>query len=72
MRLGPEALPHLLKWVSHENLAVRYVAAYSLEQLTSIKAEIVWFDRKDAEQRRERAIARWGSWWETRDRNEVR
>jgi hypothetical protein len=68
IRLGPDAVPHLFKWVMHENLAVRYVAAYSLEQITGVPSHIFWFDREDAEHHREQAIARWRGWWETEAR----
>ena len=49
----------------HDNLAVRYVAASSLEQITGIQAGFGWFAREDPEHRREQAIARWASWWES-------
>jgi hypothetical protein len=71
IRLGPEAVPFLLRWVMHDNLAVRYVAAYSLEQITGIQAGFGWFAREDPEHRREQAVARWAAWWESGDRDEV-
>jgi hypothetical protein len=63
---GVEAVPHLLKWVMHDELAIRYVAAYSLEQLTGIQGEFGWFDKDDVRHGREAAIARWKQWWDSR------
>ena len=60
---GVNAVPHLFKWVMHDNLAMRYIAAYSLEQITGIRCNIIWFDQKDASQQRENAVARWQQWW---------
>jgi hypothetical protein len=60
---GVNAVPHLFKWVMHDNLAIRYIAAYSLEQITGIRCNFIWFDQKDADQQREIAVARWQQWW---------
>ncbi len=63
---GADAVPHLFKWVMHDNLAIRYVAAYSLEQITGIESNIFWFDKEDAGHNREAAITRWRQWWDSR------
>ena len=32
--IGPDAVPELLKWLEHEQMHIRYIADYSLEQIT--------------------------------------
>jgi hypothetical protein len=64
IKRGADAVPGLFKWVLHENLAIRYIAAYSLEQITGIASGIFWFDAEDQERHRETAIRAWKYWWE--------
>jgi len=62
--LGPEAVPLLFEWVMHENLAIRYVAVYSLQKITGISGSIGYFDTQDKGASREKAIRLWRKWWE--------
>ncbi len=67
--LGPDAVPHLLHWVLNDNLALRYVAIYALEQITREKPYLPYFDQADHEEDRDRAIEVWRGWheaWEQR------
>jgi hypothetical protein len=38
IELGTEAIPYLAPYVRNENLAIRYVAIYALEQITGEKS----------------------------------
>src|SRR5262249_44671623 len=42
--LGSGAVPDLLPWVHHENAALRYVAMFALETITSEHPRISYFD----------------------------
>ena len=59
IKCGPDAVPYLFKWVMHDNLAIRYIAAYSLEQITGMASGIYWFDQEDKDRHREGAIRAW-------------
>jgi hypothetical protein len=61
--LGPDAVPHLFTWVMHGDLPIRYIAIYSLEQISGLKPYIPYFDRDDPRRHRDRAIATWREWW---------
>ena len=61
---GKNAVPHLFKWVMNDNLSVRYIAIYSLQQITGLEPFTPYFDQEDAENNREKAIAIWKEWWE--------
>jgi hypothetical protein len=67
--LGPDAVPHLLKWVVHDNPALRYVAIYALEQITGEKPYLPYFDQDDHGGYRNRAIEVWTRWYEARERS---
>jgi hypothetical protein len=64
---GPEAVPHLLKWAMNDNRAIRYIAVYSLEQITGVKSKVGYFQSRNADHRWERAIDAWKRWWEDQD-----
>jgi hypothetical protein len=66
IKMGPDAVPHLLPWVMHDNPGLRYVAVYSLEQITGEKPYLPYFDQTDLEENRPRAIKVWKTWYETR------
>jgi hypothetical protein len=57
IRLGSDAVPHLLPWVHHENAALRYVAIFTLEQITGERPQLGYFDSDRAQQ--DAAIASW-------------
>ena len=61
---GDEAVPHLFKWVMNENLAVRYIAIYSLQQITGLSPYTPYFDKEDRTGNRQKAIKIWKEWWE--------
>jgi hypothetical protein len=63
---GREAVPYLYRWVMTDNLAVRYVAVYSLERITGIQPGILTFDKEDQAGRREAAIRAWKAWLSAR------
>jgi hypothetical protein len=50
---GPCAVPALVKWVQHENRAVRYIAIHSLQEITRVHPEISTAAQRD------QAIKRW-------------
>jgi hypothetical protein len=62
--MGAEAVPHLLPWVMSDDLAARYVALYTLEQITGEKPYVPYFDQADEEGNREKAIAAWQAWYD--------
>jgi hypothetical protein len=64
--LGPDIVPDLLPWVMNGNPALRYVALYSLEQITGEKPYAPYFDQADFEGNRSRAIQVWRGWYEAR------
>jgi len=64
--LGPNAVPHLLPWVMNDNPALRYVAIYTLEQITREKPYVPYFDQADHGENRTRAIEVWRRWHEAR------
>jgi hypothetical protein len=66
--LGPDAVPDLLNWVMNENPALRYVAAYALEQLTGEKPYLPYFAQADDERHRAKAVDVWRKWHEARKR----
>ncbi|HUT46923.1 MAG TPA: HEAT repeat domain-containing protein [Sedimentisphaerales bacterium] len=67
--LGPDAVPHLLPIVMNDNPALRYVAIYTLEQITGEKPYLPYFDQTDHEENRTRAIEVWRRWYEERKKS---
>ena len=62
--LGREAVPCLFKWVMHDDPAIRYIAIYSLQEITGLKPYVPYFDSgKDSKNYRKRAITVWEDWW---------
>ena len=70
MALGSDAVPHLLPHVMNDNLALRYVAIYTLEQITGEKPYLPYFDQADHGKNRPRAIEVWRRWYEARIKSE--
>lgn len=66
--LGPEAVPALLEWADQASLALRYVALYSLEQITGERPHVSYFDADDKEGSRHKAISTWRKWYQDRKR----
>lgn len=64
--LGADAVPALLSWAANDDLALRYVAAYALEQITGETPYVPHFDRTDAEAHRRKALDVWRRWYEAR------
>lgn len=60
--LGADAVPHLLPWVHHANAAVRYVAVFTLGQITGEHPQLGHFDDDRAQQ--DAAIAVWQRWYD--------
>jgi len=61
---GKEAVPHLFKWVRSDNIAVRYIATYSLEEITGISPEVYYLQKEDRAGNWEKAIRVWEAWLE--------
>lgn len=61
---GKEAVPCLFKWVMNDSLFIRYIAIYSLQQLTGLSPFIPYFDQEDMDGNRQKAIKIWSDWWE--------
>ncbi|HEV8061611.1 MAG TPA: DUF4190 domain-containing protein [Gemmataceae bacterium] len=57
--IGKPAVPHLFRWVLHDDLHVRYVAVRSLEEITG-KKKMSWGSYFD----REEAIQTWQEWYD--------
>src|SRR5262249_3182122 len=68
--LGPDAVPHLLPYVMNDNLALRYVAIYTLEQITGEKPYLPYFDQADHRESCSHAIEVWRRWYEARIKND--
>jgi hypothetical protein len=66
IELGPDAVPYLLPYVMNDNRALRYVAIYTLEQLTGEKPYLPYFDQADHEENSTHAIEIWRRWYEAR------
>ena len=66
--IGPEAVPFLLEQATHENLALRYVALFALEQITGETPHVPYFARDDSEGHLANAIAVWRAWYDARDK----
>ena len=64
--LGPDAIPHLLPHVMNNNLALRYVAIYTLEKITKEKPCLSYFDQTDQDGQRAEAIEVWRRWYESK------
>ena len=60
--LGKDAVPYLFEWVMSENLPVRYIAVYSLQEITGLKPHIAHFDQEDNDNTRGKAIQTWKLW----------
>lgn len=58
-----EAVPGIAKWVMDEQLYIRYIAVYALQQITGLSPYIAYFDKKDKEGNRQKAIETWMAWW---------
>ena len=57
---GRQAVPYLFTWVMNENLALRYVALYALQQITGKKPYVSYFKKGSEECLR--AIEVWRKW----------
>ncbi|MCP2729075.1 hypothetical protein NJ959_11465 [Symplocastrum sp. BBK-W-15] len=66
--LGADAVPYLLPRVMDENLPLRYVAIYALEQITGEKFRASYFDRDDREGYRAKSIEIWQGWYESQQK----
>ena len=64
VRLGAGAVPALLRWVMNDQLALRYVAAHALEQITGVRGGLSHFDPDTAGTERARAAAAWQAWYD--------
>jgi hypothetical protein len=62
--LGPDAVPPLLAWVESEEVALRYVAIYALQQITGEQPYLLYFKQGDIEGNQVRAIDVWQKWYE--------
>lgn len=62
--IGNDAVPCLFKWVMNDNLFIRYIALYSLEQITGISSGVAYFDKEDLPGNRQKAIKTYDEWWE--------
>ena len=65
IELGRDAVPYLLPWIMNENPALRYVAIYSLQQITGQNPYLAYFDQTNQTNDRARAIEVWRNWYET-------
>ena len=61
---GPEAVPHLFPWARSDQLYIRYIALYSLEQITGKKPHVSYFATDPQNSQLEQAIETWRKWWE--------
>lgn len=66
IELGPDAAPELIRWAMAENLALRYVAVFALQEITGVKPHLAHFDKEDKEGHRRKAIAEWVKWSQQR------
>ncbi len=63
--LGKPAVPHLFKWVMHNDLHVRYVAQYALKHITGIEIQrLGHFVMEDPEGQRQKTIRMWQEWYD--------
>jgi len=63
INLGICAIPFLIPFVTDENIAIRYVAIFALEQITGEKASVPYFNREIASTKVGHAIQRWLTWY---------
>jgi hypothetical protein len=64
IELGPQSVPYLTKWVRSDNVGVRYIAIYSLEEITNIRPLIYHMRPSKNWRDEEGAIQEWMNWWE--------
>ena len=64
--LGPPAIPSLLRWARNEQLALRYVAVFALEQITGEESHIPSFAPGHASVNLDHALSAWWRWYESR------
>ncbi len=63
--MGKPAVPHLLKWVTHDDIQVRAAAVYALEKITGKNfLPLGTFAHKDPEHLREKTIRMWQEWYD--------
>lgn len=60
---GELSVPSLFRWVMADNVAIRYIAIFSLESITGLQYEGSYFDEDTSGSERNRNISRWRSWW---------
>lgn len=65
---GNDAVPYLFNWVMSDNLAVQFIAVYSLQQITGLSPYISHFDKVDSTGNKEAAITIWRKWWEKQNK----
>lgn len=63
--LGQSAIPDLFSWVMNQNLALRYVALYALQQISGETPSVPYF-KPDATEECSRAIEVWQKWYKAR------
>ena len=66
---GTEAVPYLFRWLKIDNLPVRYIAIYSLQQITGVTPDTPIFASEEAEKDSkdiEEAIVVWQEWYDNR------
>jgi hypothetical protein len=63
--MGREAVPELLKWVQAPEWHVRYIAIYSLQEITGLEPYTPYFDDEDREKNRPKAIVVWKDWYDS-------
>ena len=60
--LGKPAVPHLFKWVTHDDWHVRYAAIHAIEEITQQVTQATYLENADPENTRDEAIHRWQKW----------
>jgi hypothetical protein len=67
--VGTEAVPELLKWLDHDEMHIRYIAHYSLDQITGEEPFFPHFATLEELRRKgwlKTAIAAWQDWYDSR------
>jgi len=68
---GHFAVPYLFKWLKINNLPVRYIAIYSLGQITGLTPNTPYFATPESEKEHkyiEKAIVEWQKWYDVQIR----
>ena len=67
--IGPAAVPELLKWSEHDEMQIRYIAHYSLEEITGVSPFFPHFATLEELRSKgwlKASVEAWQDWYDSR------